>query len=126
METAGKRRFVVRRVYEKEQPDPGAYQVLVDRLWPRGVKKADLALDAWLKDVAPSSDLRRWYAHDVDRYTEFARRYRDELSQPPAREAVDGLLEIGASRRVTLLTATRDVDHSGARVLCDHLATVGA
>ncbi|MCC7078289.1 MAG: DUF488 family protein [Acidimicrobiia bacterium] len=125
MKAAGAQRFGVRRVYEEDESDRATYRVLVDRLWPRGVKKADLALDAWLKDVAPSSDLRRWYSHDVDRFAEFSRRYREELSQPPAREAVDGLLEIGSSRHVTLLTATRDVDHSGARVLCDHLHTVG-
>ena len=60
------------------------YRVLVDRLWPRGITKAEAALDEWLKDVAPSTELRRWYGHDVERFDEFARRYRAELRRPPA------------------------------------------
>lgn len=97
-------------------------RVLVDRLWPRGVKKADAHLDAWLKDLAPSPDLRRWYGHDPARFDEFARRYRDELSRSPAAEAVERLRELAQERPVALLTATRDVDRSGARVVRDVLA----
>ena len=93
------------------------YRVLVDRLWPRGVSKTQAALDEWLKDAAPSSDLRRWYGHRVERFEEFARRYRAELRHPPALAAVDRLVELAHERPVTLLTATRDVEHSGALVL---------
>lgn len=108
----------VRRIYD----DGGTgYRVLIDRLWPRGVKKADADLDEWLKDAAPTTELRRWYGHDPERFTEFARRYRAELRHPPASDAVDHLLELAATRPVILLTATRDVEHSGARVLHDHL-----
>jgi uncharacterized protein YeaO (DUF488 family) len=95
--------------------------VLVDRLWPRGVAKADLPLDEWSKDVAPSTELRRWYGHDVDRFDEFERRYRAELREPPAAAAVEHLRTVASRRRVVLLTATRDVEHSGAQVLWRHL-----
>ena len=104
------------RAYEQLPADAG-HRVLVDRLCPRGVAKRDLALDEWLKDAAPSTDLRRWYDHDVERFDEFARRYRAELRRPPASVAVDHLIELARTTTVTLLTATRDVEHSGARVL---------
>jgi uncharacterized protein YeaO (DUF488 family) len=107
-------------VYGGDESEPG-YRVLVDRLWPRGVSKADADLDEWAKDVAPSAELRRWYGHDVARFPEFERRYRAELRRPPASEAVDRLLATARTRTVVLLTATRDVGHSGARVLLDHL-----
>lgn len=93
------------------------YRVLVDRLWPRGLTKAEVALDEWLTDAAPSRDLRRWYGHRVERFKEFARRYRAELRHPPASAAVDRLVELAREQPVTLLTATRDVEHSGALVL---------
>jgi uncharacterized protein YeaO (DUF488 family) len=105
------------RVYDDRDRGDAGYRVLVDRLWPRGITKADAALDEWLKDAAPSTDLRRWYGHDVARFEEFARRYRAELEQPPGSLAVDHLIERARNDTVTLLTATRDVEHSGARVL---------
>jgi len=111
----------VRRIYEREADD-GSYRVLVDRLWPRGVKKDEAALDEWAKDVAPSPELRRWYGHEPERFAEFARRYRAELRRPPAAEALDRLRARAEQRSVVLLTATRDVDRSGARVLADVLA----
>lgn len=104
----------LQRVYDAG--DSG-YRVLVDRLWPRGLTKAQAALDEWLTDAAPSSKLRRWYGHRVERFEEFARRYRDELRHPPASAAVDRLVELAREQPVTLLTATRDVEHSGALVL---------
>jgi uncharacterized protein YeaO (DUF488 family) len=99
------------------------YRVLVDRLWPRGFTFADAALDEWLRDAAPSTELRRWYGHDVARFDEFARRYRAELRRPPASDAVRRLIEFAQIRTLTLLTATRDVEHSGALVLRDHLTS---
>jgi uncharacterized protein YeaO (DUF488 family) len=98
------------------------YRVLVDRLWPRGLTKADAALDEWVADAAPTSDLRRWYGHRVERFDEFARRYRAELQSPPASAAVDRLVELACKRPLTLLTATRDVEHSAAQVL-QHVLT---
>lgn len=110
--------FDVRRVYDDTTPRGAAdYRVLVDRLWPRGLTKAVLALDDWCRDVAPTTGLRRWYGHDVARFDEFARRYTAELASPPAADAVAALRAIAARRTVVLLTATRDVVHSGAEVL---------
>jgi uncharacterized protein YeaO (DUF488 family) len=113
--------FRLIRVYDADdRSDPG-YRVLVDRLWPRGVTRADAALDEWLKDAAPSAELRRWYGHDVQLFEEFARRYRAELGRSPASAAVDHLIALANAETITLLTATRDVEHSGARVLRDYL-----
>jgi uncharacterized protein YeaO (DUF488 family) len=112
----------IHRIYEKEAP-PGRI-VLVDRLWPRGIKKSEAGLDEWLKDVAPSTELRRWYGHAPDRFEEFARRYRAELARPPAAAAVEHLLELSRAGEVVLMTATRDIDHSGARVLVNHLTSL--
>jgi len=111
--------FEIRRVYE--HPDgKGTHRVLVDRLWPRGIAKADAPIDEWVKDLAPSTELRRWYGHDPALFEEFARRYREELSTGQGREAV---LALRARRgKVTLVTATRDVEHSGAVVLAGVLA----
>lgn len=118
------RSVVVRRVYDRDIAEDGGYRVLVDRLWPRGVKKVDAPVDEWLKDVAPSTDLRRWYGHEVSRFDEFARRYRAELARPPASSAVEHLVTIAEREHLTLVTATRDVEHSGAEVLLQHLEHV--
>lgn len=110
----------IRRIYDDPAASDGQ-RILVDRLWPRGVAKADAELDAWAKDVAPSSDLRTWYGHDEDRAEEFAERYRHELSEGEAKQALDDLLERAADGRLTLLTATKDVDASHVPVLADVL-----
>ncbi|MBF6521026.1 DUF488 domain-containing protein [Nocardia farcinica] len=109
-----------RRVYDPHTPEDGA-RVLVDRVWPRGVRKDDLAPVEWLKDVAPSAELRRWYGHDPERFAEFRRRYLAELRTSPAREAVEHLRRAVADGPVTLLTATRDLEHSQAAVLAEVL-----
>jgi uncharacterized protein YeaO (DUF488 family) len=110
----------VKRVYEA--PDPGdGTRVLVDRIWPRGLSKERAAVDLWLKAVAPSGDLRRWYRHDPDRFGEFARRYRAELAHPERSEAVDQLRELVSAGPVTLLTASREVARSQAAVLAEVL-----
>ena len=110
----------VRRVYEEPDRADGV-RILVDRLWPRGIRKQDLAHDDWLKELAPSGDLRTWYGHRPERFEEFARRYREELQTGPAADALERLRETTASRTVTLLTATRDVERSGAAVLAETL-----
>lgn len=110
----------VRRVYREPDPEDGV-RILVDRLWPRGVRKQDLGHDAWLKDAAPSGELRTWYGHRPERFEEFARRYREELKSGPQADALEQLREKGASRTVTLLTATRDVERSAAAVLAETL-----
>jgi uncharacterized protein YeaO (DUF488 family) len=110
-----------RRVYDAATRQDGK-RVLVDRVWPRGMRKEDAHLDEWLRDVAPSSELRKWYGHDPDRYTEFRRRYLAELRDAGHRQAAGHLRDLAADGKVTLLTATRDVDHSQAAVLAEWLA----
>jgi uncharacterized protein YeaO (DUF488 family) len=113
-------KFEVHRVYDEDQGL--GYRVLVDRLWPRGVSKEKAAIDEWAKDVAPSDGLRRWYGHEPEKFAEFARRYRAELTTSPGKEAVAHLQAISKKHSVALLTATRDVEHSGAAVLLAALA----
>lgn len=109
-------RVRVRRIYEDPSPDDGT-RVLVDRLWPRGVSKADAHLDEWCKDVAPSPELRKWYDHDPDRFDEFSRRYRSELDDGEQADALSHLRDLADDGTVTLLTATKDPDISAAAVL---------
>jgi uncharacterized protein YeaO (DUF488 family) len=104
------------RVYE-DAAATGGTRVLVDRVWPRGVSKEAAHLDLWLKDVAPTTELRRWYGHDPARFEEFRRRYEAELAEPPAAEALRRLRDLAAERPVVLVTATKDVPHSQAAVL---------
>lgn len=113
----------VRRVYDEPRAEDGA-RVLVDRIWPRGLSKDAAKLDVWAKDVAPSSELRTWYGHDPARFDEFRRRYLAELASSPQRAALGrlrALASAGVPRPLTLLTATRDVDHSQAAVLAQLL-----
>ncbi|WP_437558189.1 DUF488 domain-containing protein [Acidithiobacillus sulfuriphilus] len=101
------------RVYHK--PRPAGYAVLVERLWPRGIRKTDLALDEWAKDLAPSTALRQWFGHEPERWEEFQRRYRLELAAaiPAARQ----LLSAAGGRPLILLYAAHDEAHNGALVL---------
>lgn len=108
-------RFVVCRVYDEDPP--AGYRVLVDRLWPRGVSKQKAAIDEWAKDVAPSDALRRWYGHEPDKFPDFALRYRAELAAEPGNEAVSRLRAAARRSHVVLVTATSDVERSGAAVL---------
>jgi len=112
----GSTRAELRRVYDSD-PSDGVHRVLVDRLWPRGIAKADAPFDEWVKEVAPSTELRRWYGHDPAKFQEFARRYRAELVQPLATEGVARLRLLAEGSGVVLVTATRDVEHSAAEVL---------
>jgi uncharacterized protein YeaO (DUF488 family) len=110
-------------VHDADGAGPGR-RFLVDRLWPRGVRKDALPLDGWLRDVAPSAELRRWFGHDVERWPEFRRRYLAELEEAP--DAVRPLLEAAREGDVTLLYAARDAEHNNAVVLREHLlATLG-
>jgi uncharacterized protein YeaO (DUF488 family) len=112
---ASRSQVTVARVYDP--PTGGSIRVLVDRVWPRGLSKDKAQLDEWCKDVAPSTELRRWYGHDPDRFAEFSRRYRAELGKPEQRAALDHLREVARDRPVTLLTATKEVAISQAAVL---------
>jgi uncharacterized protein YeaO (DUF488 family) len=110
----------VRRVYDAPSPADGA-RVLVDRLWPRGLRKDAAHLTEWAKDVAPSTDLRTWYGHDPARFDEFRVRYLDELAGRGQRAELAKLRALAAAGPMTLLTATRDVDISQAAVLAQIL-----
>ncbi|MBV8542899.1 MAG: DUF488 family protein [Pseudonocardiales bacterium] len=110
----------IRRVYDEASAEDGT-RVLVDRIWPRGLAKEAAHLDDWVKDVAPSTELRKWYAHDPAKFSRFRGRYRAELETPAGRRAVAQLRELAADRPLTLLTASRDLDHSQAAVLAEVL-----
>jgi uncharacterized protein YeaO (DUF488 family) len=110
----------LRRIYDGPSPDDGT-RVLVDRLWPRGLSRDAAAVDLWLKDAAPSASLRLWYGHRPERFEEFRRRYLRELARPGPEAAVRQLRALTRTRRVTLLTATKDVDRSQAAVLAEVL-----
>lgn len=108
----------LQRVYAPRGAQDGT-RVLIERLWPRGVRKDDGRVDQWFKEVAPSPELRRWYAHDVARWAEFRRRYRAELEANP--EAVARLRALLAQGPATLVYAARDEVHNSARVLAEWL-----
>jgi uncharacterized protein YeaO (DUF488 family) len=108
----------IARVYDDPASDDGL-RILVDRIWPRGLSKEAAHLDAWCKDVAPSTELRKWYGHEPERFAEFERRYRAELDADPG--PLEELRTRIGRRRATLLTATKDLEHSQAAVLHDVL-----
>jgi uncharacterized protein YeaO (DUF488 family) len=110
----------VRRAYDQPSPDDGK-RVLVDRLWPRGVSKQRAQLDEWCKQIAPSPELRTWYAHDPAKYEAFAERYRVELQDPERAAALEQLRELANHGRLTLITATKISSISEAQVLADIL-----
>jgi uncharacterized protein YeaO (DUF488 family) len=108
----------IKRAYDAPERDDG-YRVLVDRLWPRGVKKEALRLDQWAKDLAPSPVLRRWFGHDPARFREFARRYHAELRVGSTRSLLEELTRRAAHGTVTLVYGARDEQHNGALVVRD-------
>lgn len=110
----------LKRAYEPAAAGDG-YRVLVDRLWPRGLRKVDAQVDEWLKDVAPSNELRRWFGHDPGRFSEFRDRYRRELGTEPARTALAGLAGRAARETVTLVYSAHDEVHNNAVVLAREL-----
>src|SRR5699024_5781759 len=114
------RHVTVRRIYDEAQKSDGT-RILVDRVWPRGVSKDKAELDDWLKAVAPSSELRKWYSHDPDKFDEFSRRYRKELEDDDAAEALDELRGYAKKGTLTLLTASKRDDISPATVLAEIL-----
>lgn len=125
MTQAARRAYDIRlkRAYEESAPEDGA-RVLVDRLWARGVSKERLALTAWLKDLAPSNELRRWFGHAPDRWAEFQSRYRSELAEKG--DQLAPLLELARLGPLTLVYAAKDEAHNDAvvlrEVLAEHLA----
>lgn len=111
-------RIKLKRAYEPAANDDGR-RVLIDRLWPRGIKKRDAAIERWLKELAPSSELRKWFGHDPARWEEFRRRYATELQQH--QQKLDELRGMALQSRITLVYAARDELHNDAVVLRDAL-----
>jgi uncharacterized protein YeaO (DUF488 family) len=110
--------FKIKRAYEVAEKSDGR-RVLVERLWPRGVTKEAAKLDEWDKEIAPSTELRKWYGHEIPKWKEFQRRYKAELKKMP--ERVDALRQAGKGHTVTLVYAAKDEEHNGALVLKDVL-----
>lgn len=115
--------IAIKRAYEPPMRGDGQ-RVLVDRIWPRGVSREEAALDLWLKDIAPSTALRKWFGHDPARWDEFRTRYRAELAANEA--AVAQLCALAAKGKVTLIYGARDEQHNQAVVLADYLTQVCA
>ena len=110
--------ITVKRVYEDAGQQDGV-RFLVERLWPRGMRKEELALDGWLKDVAPSSDLRIWFGHDPSKWAEFQERYYAELDAHP--DAWQPIVEAARKGKVTVLYSARDTEHNNALALKEYL-----
>jgi uncharacterized protein YeaO (DUF488 family) len=106
--------FQLKRVYDEPSPDDG-FRVLVERLWPRGIRKERAALDLWLKDIAPSPELRKWFDHDPAKWKEFQQRYAEELKDK--KDSVQLLKDKAKQGTVTLLYAAHDTEHNGALAL---------
>ena len=106
--------IAIKRAYDNPMPQDGV-RILIDRLWSRGVSKTKLKLDAWPRELAPSTELRKWYGHDLARFAEFRRRYKAELAERP--EQLSVLRAMVKGRAATLLTATRELDLSHAEVM---------
>jgi len=107
----------IKRIYEPAARTDGV-RVLVDRIWPRGIKKDDAKIDLWLKEVAPTTSLRRWFDHRPERWDRFRERYVAELSNSPS---LAELRNLAKKKRVTLIYSARDADHNQAVVLAEHL-----
>ena len=108
----------LKRAYEGASPQDG-HRVLVDRLWPRGIKKTDLALDGWVKEIAPSDKLRRWFSHDKSKWDEFRRRYFEELDSRP--EVWQEIQKAARNRHITLVYGAKDTEHNNAVALKEYL-----
>ncbi len=118
METDNLPKILVKRIYDPASPDDGL-RILVDRLWPRGLKKNEAHIDTWMKEVAPSPGLRKWFSHDPQKWEEFQQDYRFELNKSQA--ARDLINQIKTNARITLLYAAKDESHNNALVLRDFL-----
>jgi len=117
---AQKPHIAIKRVYEEPEPEDGT-RILVDRLWPRGISKERAHVDLWLKELAPSNELRKWFGHEPEKFAEFRRRYEAELRSAEAQAALQQLEERAKQGPITLLFAAHDAEHNNAVVLRDQL-----
>lgn len=111
---------LIKRVYDKQESSD-EYRVLVDRLWPRGVKKDELQYDAWVKDLAPSPPLRKWFGHKPENWVHFRESYEDELREASQMERMRALVDEAGRKRMTLVYAAKDPDHNHALILAKEL-----
>lgn len=116
--------IIVQRVYEGTGPQ-GHYLALVDRMWPRGLRRADLGLDEWARDIAPSAELCKWFSHIEDRWDAFRAKYLAELAAPEQQSRMAALLDAAGDRPLTLLYGARNTEHNQAVVLRDALVEYG-
>lgn len=107
-----------KRIYENPANEDG-YRVLVDQLWPRGLRKEDARIDRWVKEIAPTTELRKWYNHDPEKWTEFRRRYFEELDRRP--ETVSELVEIAKKRKITFLFSSKETKLNNATALKEYI-----
>ncbi len=110
----------IKRIYDPASPDDGK-RIYIDRLWPRGMKKEEVKMDEWLKEISPSDGLRKWFGHDPSKYGEFKRRYRKELEKHS--EILERIRKEGRKETVTLLFSAKDVEHNNATVMKEILST---
>ena len=115
-----KLQIALKRVYDEPEPSDGT-RVLVERLWPRGLSKERARVDVWLKEIAPSNELRKWFGHEPEKFAEFRRRYEAELASESGQEALAKLRDMAKREQVTLVFAAHDVEHNNAVVLRDLL-----
>ncbi len=108
----------IKRIYDPASPDDGK-RIYIDRLWPRGMKKEEVKIDEWLKEISPSDSLRKWFGHDPSKYPEFKKRYRKELEKHS--EILERIRKEGKKEIVTLLFSAKDVEHNNATVMRDIL-----
>ena len=109
----------LKRIYEPKEKSDG-FRILVDRLWPRGFTKEKAAIDLWLKEIAPSNELRKWFGHDPGKWKEFQKKYRKELKEN--KESVDTLKEHLINGAITLLYSAKDREHNEAQVIKDYVS----
>jgi len=114
-----------KRVYEKRDSRDGK-RILVDRLWPRGLTREEAAIDEWMKDLAPSDELRQWFGHELEKWPEFQRRYTEELLSPDKVKLVDKVVRMAREGNVTIVYAARDTEHNNAKVLGEIVESVAA
>lgn len=119
-----RRAILIKRVYAEPSPGDGV-RILVDRVWPRGMTKQRARIDAWRKELGPSTELRQWFGHDPAKWKEFRSRYRRELSQPGLVEALEELARLARERTVTLVYSASDEEHNQAVVLKEWLDELG-
>jgi uncharacterized protein YeaO (DUF488 family) len=106
----------IKRVYDEASPDDGS-RILIDRLWPRGIKKDEAKIDEWIKDIAPSNELRKWFAHDPSKWQEFRKRYMEELKDQS--NLVEILINRAKRGNITLIFSARDTEYNNAVVLSE-------